>query len=174
MPAKPLRMVLGSLIIQKQYGYSDRELLEQITENSYYQYYIGLPGFSSEAPFVPSLLVEFRKRLDENVMKEINEIIIAYNAPNAPGPGDGGNSYDDTLTGLENSGTIILDATCVPQNISYPQDVNLLNEARENFEVLSDKICYGYNYYTPACTAKCQKCLSESCKEQKAHNKKDT
>lgn len=36
MPAKPLRMVLGSLIIQKQYGYSDKELLEQIRENLYY------------------------------------------------------------------------------------------------------------------------------------------
>ena len=33
MPAKPLRMALGSLIIQKQYEYSDRELVEQLTEN---------------------------------------------------------------------------------------------------------------------------------------------
>ena len=30
MPAKPLRMALGSLLIQKQYGYSDRELVEQL------------------------------------------------------------------------------------------------------------------------------------------------
>ena len=45
MPAKPLHMVLGPLMIQKQYGYSDRELLEQIFENPYYQYFIGLPGF---------------------------------------------------------------------------------------------------------------------------------
>ena len=33
-----------------------------------------------------------------------------------------------------NSGTLILDATCAPQNISYPQDVNLLNEAREKLK----------------------------------------
>ena len=32
MPAKPLRVALGSLLIQKQYDYSDRELVEQITE----------------------------------------------------------------------------------------------------------------------------------------------
>ena len=49
-----------SLIIQKQYDFSDRELLEQITENPYYQYFIGLPGHQQEAPFVPPLLVEFR------------------------------------------------------------------------------------------------------------------
>ena len=44
MPAKPLRMALGSLLIQKQYSYSDRELVEQIIENPYSQYFIGLPG----------------------------------------------------------------------------------------------------------------------------------
>lgn len=33
MPAKPLRTALGSLLIQKQYGFSDRELVEQIREN---------------------------------------------------------------------------------------------------------------------------------------------
>ena len=81
MPAKPLRMALGSLLIQKQYGYSDRELLEQITENPYYQYFIGLPGFQEKAPFAPSLLVEFRKRLTDEVLIEINELIIDFNDP---------------------------------------------------------------------------------------------
>ena len=33
MPVKPLRVALGSLLMQKQYDYSDRELVEQITEN---------------------------------------------------------------------------------------------------------------------------------------------
>ena len=39
MPAKPLQMALGSLLIQKEYNYSDRELVEQIKENPYYQYF---------------------------------------------------------------------------------------------------------------------------------------
>lgn len=42
MPAKPLRMALGSLLIQKQYHYPDEELVEQIRENPYYQYFIGI------------------------------------------------------------------------------------------------------------------------------------
>ena len=37
-----------------------------------------------------------------------------------------------------NSGTMIVDATCAPSNIRYPQDVSLLNEARENAEMLLD------------------------------------
>ena len=40
--AKPLRTALGSLIIQKKLCFSDRELVEQITENPYLQYFIGL------------------------------------------------------------------------------------------------------------------------------------
>ena len=81
MPAKPLRMALGSLIIQKQYEYSDRELVEQLTENPYYQFFVGLPGYQQEPPFVPSLLVEFRKRLTAEILGEINEMIIEFNSP---------------------------------------------------------------------------------------------
>lgn len=33
--AKPFRMALGSLIIQQKLGFSDRELVEEITENPY-------------------------------------------------------------------------------------------------------------------------------------------
>ena len=33
--AKPVRMALGALIIQTKFQYSDRELVEQITENPY-------------------------------------------------------------------------------------------------------------------------------------------
>ena len=151
MPAKPLQMALGSLIIQKKYGYSDRELVEQIRENPYYQFFIGLPGYQDRDPFVPSLLVEFRKRLTDDILMEINEMIVSYNSPNDPPTGgDGGGANADTdESGDGNQGTLILDATCVPQQISYPQDVNLLNESRENLESIVDDICYEYNYYKP-------------------------
>lgn len=150
MPAKPLRLALGSLIIQKQYSYSDRELVEQLTENPYYQYFIGLPGYQQTAPFVPSLLVEFRKRLTDEVLGEINEMIIKYNHPDDPKGGSGnasdGNNAEEPK---DNQGTLILDATCAPQNIAYPQDINLLNEARENLETIIDTVCYEYNTEKP-------------------------
>ena len=160
MPAKPLQTALGSLLIQKEYGYSDRELVEQIKENPYYQYFIGLPGYEYKAPFVPSLLVEFRKRLNEDVLAEINEMIAAYNNPDDSSDddsNDGGNSADNTSnendinasSEPENEGTLILDATCAPQNIAFPQDINLLNEARENLESMIDQICDKYNFYKP-------------------------
>lgn len=165
MPAKPLRMALGSLLIQKQYGYSDEELVEQLRENPYYQYFIGMPGYKDKYPFVPSLLVEFRKRLTEDVLNEVNEIIISSAMSNEKNNGDdsSGHNDDDNSGGKKtentdtikneveekNSGTLILDATCAPQNIEYPQDVNLLNECREKLEKIIDKICYEWGYYTP-------------------------
>lgn len=149
MPAKPLRMALGSLLIQKQLGFSDRELVEEITENPYFQYFIGLPGFQTDAPFVPSLLVEFRKRLTDDILSEINEMIIEYNTPDDPTPGGGSNSDTSETENGENNGTLILDATCAPQNISFPQDVNLLNEARENLEGIVDDLCRRFDYYIP-------------------------
>ena len=155
MPAKPLRMALGSLLIQKQYHYPDEELVEQIRENPYYQYFIGLPGYEDKIPFVPSLLVEFRKRLSEDVLNEINEMIIAYNAQqdddnSDAGSGDVGRSdQQDSATGSENTGTLILDATCAPQNIKYPQDIELLNEAREKLEDMISRVSDEYNFYRP-------------------------
>ena len=150
MPAKPLRTALGSLIIQKQYDYSDRELVEQIRENPYYQFFIRLLGYQDKVPFAPSLLVEFRKRLTEEILCEINEMIAEYNTPDdTPSNGDSGGTDGGDDNESENEGTLILDATCAPQQISFPQDTNLLNEARENLEGLIDTICYEYNYYRP-------------------------
>lgn len=150
MPAKPLRIALGSLIIQKQYEYSDRELVEQIRENPYYQFFIGLPGYQDEEPFVPSLLVEFRKRLTDDILGDINEMIIEYNTPDdEPPAGGSGRDGENNAVPTENKGTLILDATCAPQQIAFPQDINLLNEARENLEILIDDICSEFNYYKP-------------------------
>ena len=158
--AKPLRMALGSLLIQKKYGLSDRELVEEIKENPYLQFFIGLPGYRDEAPFVPSLLVEFRKRLNEKVLAEINEMIIEFNKPTDPPPKGGKPSEkpsvsDDSSESPskdqpgDNRGTLIVDATCAPQNIRFPQDVNILNEGREKLENIICSICYVHNLYRP-------------------------
>lgn len=155
MPAKPLRMALGSLLIQKQYNYPDEELVEQIRENPYYQYFIGMPGYEDKIPFVPSLLVEFRKRLSEEVLNEINEMIIEYNTQKREDDdsnnrnNNSGSDTDNSSDSTSNSGTLILDATCAPQNIKYPQDIELLNETREKLEGMLCRISDEYGFYRP-------------------------
>ena len=71
--AKSFRMALGARIIQMKYDCSYRELVEQITENPYLQYIIGLPHFQYDPPFDPSLMVAFRKRIDLDVSFFLNE-----------------------------------------------------------------------------------------------------
>lgn len=131
--AKPLRLALGACIIQAEYGYPDEEIPLQIQENPYLQYFCGYPGYDDEKPpFDPSLMVYFRKRLTPEILGEINEMIIRDAKERQDKEED-----DDSGSG-GNSGTLIADATCAPSNIRYPQDVSLLNEARENAEKLVD------------------------------------
>ena len=126
--AKPLRMALGALIIQTKFQFSDRELVEQIAENPYLQYFIGLPGFREEAPFDASTLVLFRKRISADMLMEVNEYLLAHKEddkddhtpPSVGKSGDDGTAKEDT-----NKGTLTLDATCAPANIRYPQDISL-------------------------------------------------
>ena len=62
VPAKTFRMALGALIIKEKLGTSDRETVEQIRENPYLKYFLGLSAYSNEAPFEASMLVHFRAR----------------------------------------------------------------------------------------------------------------
>ena len=143
--AKPLRLALGSLIIQTKYQYSDRELIEQLTENPYYQYFIGLAGYQEEPPIDVSKLVLFRKRLKMDIITQANEYILdAFKEKESEDKKDDDDHHANPLADASfsgeaekesgNSGTLMLDATCAPSNIRYPQDFSLLNEAREKLK----------------------------------------
>ncbi len=48
-----------------------------------------------------------------------------------------------------NCGTLIIDATCAPVNIRFPQDISLLNEAREKLETIIYQFCKLYGLPLP-------------------------
>ena len=133
--AKPLRLALGACIIQAEYGYSDEEVALQIQETAYLQFFCGYSEYNDEKlPFDPSLMVYFRKRLTPEILGEINEMII-QKAETEERSDEG-----DNTTPPSNSGTMIVDATCAPSQIKYPQDTELLNEAREITEKVIDEL----------------------------------
>lgn len=133
--AKPLRLALGACIIQAEYGYSDEEVALQIQETAYLQFFCGYSEYNDEKlPFDPSLMVYFRKRLTPEILGEINEMIISK-ANN-----EKDSDHDDKTEPPSNSGTMIVDATCAPSQIKYPQDTELLNEAREITEKIIDEL----------------------------------
>jgi len=150
------RVVLGALIIKHMLNLTDEETIHQIEENMFMQYFLGYSSFTNESVFSPTLFVEIRKRLNQRLVNSISELVVAHqkeieskrvkkqeeeddaNKPpaimNSIQPGESTKDSDS------NAGTLIMDATVSPQNITYPTDLKLLNAAREKSEALIDKL----------------------------------
>lgn len=156
-PAIQSRLAFGAILIKEELQLSDRETVEQIRENPYLQFLVGLEGFQTEAPFDASLLVALRKRFPLEAMKRINEAmvlaVLTSESEDPSGkedtfPNDSENVSKDSSsdanetekTQPENQGKLLMDATCTPADIRYPTDLSLLNEAREKTEKIIDTL----------------------------------
>ena len=144
-PAKLARMAFGALIIKERLGTSDRETIEQICENPYLQYFLGLMEYQDTPPFDHSMMTHFRKRFDKEILKTLNESIVngalepthKNKAVETDSDKDSG-SQDDENPPPSPQGKMIVDATCTPADIAYPTDLSLLNAAREKSEEMID------------------------------------
>jgi len=125
-PSTAPRMAIGALILKQMLTCSDDELVEHIAENAYLQYFVGLPGYTTEKPFESSLMVDWRKRYNEEFISEINRIMFE--------PGYESDLLRDQSEERPNEGTLILDTTCAPADIAYPQDIIVVSDAREALE----------------------------------------
>ena len=149
------RVVIGALVIKHMCNFSDQETILQIQENMYMQYFIGYSGFSNEAPFDPSLFVGIRKRLGAEQVNAINEKIfelsksksttsdksdIDQQPPKSSTSTEISPGGDEAITPYPatHEGRLLVDATACPQDIAYPTDLNILNDAREKSEQLID------------------------------------
>nr|WP_293166771.1 IS5 family transposase [Okeania sp. SIO2C9] len=140
-PALAFRMALGSLIIKERLGTSDRETVEQIKENPYLQYFIGRNHYSNDAPFDASLLVRFRERINVNLVNQINQRMVKkIQEETEEEPKKSSKLEREEAIESRNQGQLILDATCSPADISYPQDLELLNQARVKTEKIIDTL----------------------------------
>ena len=137
--AKTVRLALGAVLIKEKLKLTDEETVESIRENHYLQYFLGYESYKDEKPFDPSMMVHFRKRLGPDAIRDLNEKItkkyhdqIEKQQKEKSGGdknGDGGNS-----------GHLVIDATCIPQDIRHPNDVLLLDECRKKTEQIIDKL----------------------------------
>jgi IS5 family transposase len=106
-PAKPIRLMVALLILKHVRNLSDESVVEQWSENAYYQYFSGEKVFASKAPCVPTELVEFRKRIGEEGVELILKESIEVNGKD----------------GKEKDGTT--DTTVQEKNITFPTDSKL-------------------------------------------------
>jgi len=75
-PAIDPRVVIGSLIIKYRSKLSDEETLEQIKENPYLQYFLGMKKYTYKRIFDSSLFVTLRHRIGVDKYNEMNDKII--------------------------------------------------------------------------------------------------
>jgi len=143
-PALSARIALGALLIKERLGISDRETVEQIRENPYLQYFLGLMEYQDKPLFDHSMMTHFRKRFDKEILIDINEKIVesamkGIDNNEVCSSGDKKDVSDkDENEPPSNEGKLIADATCTPADIAYPTDLSLLNEAREKSEEIID------------------------------------
>lgn len=114
-PGKDARLVIGALILKHKLDVSDEEMTQQITENPYLQFFVGLATYHAEPPFDSSTLTHVRQRLGEREFDKFEQTLI-----------------DDLIANklLKPKG-LLIDATVCESDITYPSDCGLLNKARQ-------------------------------------------
>lgn len=94
------------------------------------------------------MLVHFRKRLNQELVGKINEQIVLKKGQidreakkeKQKQEAEASNTEEGEPSSNQNQGKLILDATCTPADISYPTDIRLLNQAREQTEKILDRL----------------------------------
>lgn len=125
-PPKPVRLIVGLLMLQHMEGLSDEMAVAKWVENPYWQSFCGFDFLQWKMPIDPSSLTRWRDRLGEKGMDTILE---------------------HTLKTAMNMGAakpkdfekVIVDTTVMEANIAYPTDAQLLHKAREKLVALAKK-----------------------------------
>jgi len=106
-PAKPIRLMVGILLLKQIENLSDENVVLQWKRNPYYQYFCGFDELQIVEPCHPTDLVYFRKRIGTEGMKLIFAMSVNLHS----------NAKDEKQ--------VIVDTTVQENNITYPTDGKL-------------------------------------------------
>jgi transposase, IS5 family len=120
-PGLPIRLMVGLLMIKHIRNVSDESVVEQWSENNYYQYFCGETAFVCGEPCEASELVHFRNRIGEKGVELILKESIRVN---------GKDSEDDHVS---------TDSTVQEKNITFPTDAKLHNKIIKKCKQITEK-----------------------------------
>lgn len=103
-PSKPIRLMVGLLMLKQVYNLGDEPLMEEWVRDPYFQYFCGEGEFQWKPPCDPSDLVHFRKRIGEDGAARIFKLSVQMQ-------GNDLKSHD-----------VVVDTTAHEKNITYPVD----------------------------------------------------
>lgn len=111
--SKPLRTMVALLVVAKWYGLSDREVVAQVKENRYIQYFCEVPNEGLQTFLHPTSLVKFRQRVGDAGIGVLEEEVFER----------------FRRAGVIQGEMALLDSSVLPNDIIYPNDVHLLVKA---------------------------------------------
>jgi len=106
-PGKPIRLMIGLLLLKQVENLSDERVVEAWVQNPYYQAFCGAEYFQWDPPCDPSDLVHFRKRIGEEGMEKIFKASVELHGKAA----------------LERE--VVIDTTVQEKNVTFPTDTKL-------------------------------------------------
>jgi len=106
-PSKPIRLMVGLLLLKQLENLSDEKVVLQFKRNPYYQAFCGLTEFSQALPCHSTELVHFRKRIGTEGFEKIFAMSVQLHGKAA----------------LEKA--VNIDTTVQEKNITYPTDAKL-------------------------------------------------
>lgn len=106
-PSKPIRLLVGLLILKQLENLSDESVVLQWKRNPYYQAFCGMKEFQQKLPCHSTELVHFRKRIGVPGMERIFQMSVGLHGESA----------------LED--VVHVDTTVQEKNITYPTDSKL-------------------------------------------------
>jgi len=106
-PAKPIRLMVGLLILKQLHNLSDEKVVEVWVQNPYFQYFCGQTMFQWQLPCEPTDLIHFRHRIGVAGVEQILKSSIELH-------GDKGREQ-----------CVIADTTVQEKNITFPTDNKL-------------------------------------------------
>jgi IS5 family transposase len=120
-PGLPIRLMVGLLLIKHIRNISDESVVEQWSENVYYQHFCGSEEFNPKPPCEASELVHFRNRIGKEGMELILKESIRIN---------GDDSHDPDVS---------IDTTVQEKNITFPTDNKLHRKIISKCKAIAEK-----------------------------------
>ncbi len=127
-PPKPVRLMIGLLLLQHMHSLSDELVVDRWVENPYWQYFCGYDLLQWKMPIDPSSLTRFRNRVGDKRMEKILALTINI-------------AVQSKFVEKKDLSRVIVDTTVMPKNIEYPTDSKLYDKAR----IRLVKLCHEHN-----------------------------
>jgi transposase, IS5 family len=120
-PAKPIRLMVGLLILKQIYDLGDETVMSEWVSNPYFQYFCGESVFQWQFPCDPSDLVHFRHRIGHEGVEKILAVSILLHGKEV----------------LEED--VSIDTTVQEKNITYPTDTKLAVKIIKQCRAIAEK-----------------------------------